>query len=98
MEQSPAQAATRLEESFRESVTEALCRLEEYRRTFDAAADAVETLLRERIRRPAPRAERDDGSERGMRITSRRYAMFWAAVLAGAMASFGAGFWLALTR
>jgi hypothetical protein len=98
MERSPAQAAARLEEAFRESVREALCRLEEYRRTFDAAADATEALLRKRMAPPESPAGDDDGRESGVRITGRGYALFWGAVLAGAMASFAAGYWVAVFR
>lgn len=92
------QAVARQEEAFRESVTEALCRLEDCRRAFDATADAVETLLRQRLEsaqaRPAPA---DDGTG-GLRITRRGYALFWAGVLAGAIVSFAAGYWVALVR
>lgn len=98
MVRSPVQAAMRQEEAFRESVTEALCRLEECRQTFDAAADRAEALFRERMAQPAARPGRDDRSETGLRLTSRGYALFWTAVLAGAMASFAAGYWVAAFR
>lgn len=88
----------RQEEAFRESVTEALCRLEECRQTFDAAADRAEALFRERMAQPEPSGGRNDAHESGVRITSRGYALFWGAVIAAAMASFGAGFWLAVIR
>lgn len=98
MDSSPVQAAIRQEEAFRESVTEALCRLEECRQTFDAAADRAEAMFRERMAPPAARPGRDDRSESGLRVTSRGYALFWAAVLAAAMASFAAGYWVAAVR
>lgn len=88
----------RQEEAFRESVTEALCRLEECRQTFDATADGVEALLRQRLERMETQPGRDGGGQSGVRVTSRGYALFWAAVLAGAVASFAAGYWVAAVR
>lgn len=98
MERSPVQAALQLDEAFRGSVTEALCRLGDCRRTFDATADVVETLLRQRLEIREARPSPGDGGSGGLRVTRRGYALFWAGVLAGAMASFAAGYWVAHVR
>lgn len=98
MERSPVRAAVRQQEAFRASATEALYRLEDCRRTFEAAADALEALLRQRLESREGPPSPGDGGAGGLRVNRKGYVLFWAGVLAAAMASFAAGYWTALVR
>ncbi|MGB9611077.1 MAG: hypothetical protein ACPL7M_08895 [Bryobacteraceae bacterium] len=97
MKRSPVEAVERQAEAFQESVTEALCRLDESRKAFEETAQAIEAML-------APREERVETSGReaeaepGVRLNRRGYAAFWLGVLLVATGAFAAGYWAAMSR
>lgn len=97
MKRSPVEAVERQAEAFGESVTEALCRLDESRQAFEEMAQEIEAMLAPREDRADP-AGREVEAEPGIRLDGRRYAAFWLGVLLGAMGAFAAGYWAAIPR
>lgn len=94
----PVQAAQRQAQAYEESVEEALARLGDCRKAFEAAADALEETLAAHVSPPQRPADPEGGDEAGVRLGRVRYALFWACLAAGALAAFAAGFWSALPR